>query len=78
MLMAIPFPDLSPEIFSIEIFGKSFALRWYALAYIAGILIGWRIALAAVKRPAITSKTRAKSPSSGAVGCHSTAVFSAW
>ena len=51
MLMAIPFPDLSPEIFSIEIFGKSFALRWYALAYIAGILIGWRIALAAVKRP---------------------------
>jgi phosphatidylglycerol:prolipoprotein diacylglycerol transferase len=27
-----------------------FALRWYALAYIAGILIGWRIAVAAVKR----------------------------
>ncbi len=53
MLMAIPFPDLSPEIFSIEIFGKSFALRWYALAYIAGILIGWRIALVAVKRPAL-------------------------
>jgi phosphatidylglycerol:prolipoprotein diacylglycerol transferase len=30
-----------------------FALRWYALAYIAGILIGWRIAVAAVKRPTL-------------------------
>ncbi len=58
MLMAIPFPDLSPEIFSIEIFGQPFALRWYALAYIAGILIGWRIALAAVKRPALWPEER--------------------
>ncbi len=51
MQMAIPFPDISSEIFSIEIFGQAFALRWYALAYIAGILIGWRIAVAAVRRP---------------------------
>ncbi|MFW2544185.1 prolipoprotein diacylglyceryl transferase [Primorskyibacter sp. 2E107] len=47
----IPFPNLSPELFSIELFGMTFALRWYALAYIAGILIGWRIALAAIRRP---------------------------
>lgn len=51
MLAAIPFPNLSPEIFTIELFGASFALRWYALAYIVGILIGWRIAVAAVRRP---------------------------
>lgn len=50
---AIPFPDLSPELFSIEIGNFAFALRWYALAYIAGILIGWRLAVAAVKRPAL-------------------------
>lgn len=50
MQSGIPFPDLSPEIFSISLFGMDFALRWYALAYIAGILIGWRIALAAIKR----------------------------
>ncbi|GAA4220663.1 phosphatidylglycerol:prolipoprotein diacylglycerol transferase [Sagittula marina] len=50
MIAAIPFPDLSSELFSIEIFGMTFALRWYALAYIAGILIGWRIAVTAVKR----------------------------
>lgn len=47
----IPFPDISPEIFTIQLGGFSFSLRWYALAYIAGLLIGWRIAVAAVKRP---------------------------
>ncbi len=41
----IPFPDISPAVFSVEVFGTTFALRWYALAYIAGILIGWRLAL---------------------------------
>ncbi len=47
----LPFPDISPEIFSISLFGFTFALRWYAMAYIVGILIGWRIALRAVKTP---------------------------
>ncbi|MCK0150413.1 prolipoprotein diacylglyceryl transferase [Marivita sp. S6314] len=53
MSTGLPFPNVSPELFSITIFGMDFALRWYALAYIAGILIGWRIAVAAVKRPAL-------------------------
>ena len=53
MLAAIPFPDLSPEIFTISLFGFDFALRWYALAYIVGLLIGWRLVVAAVKRPAL-------------------------
>lgn len=39
----IPFPDISPEIFSIQYEGMTFALRWYALAYIAGLLIGWKL-----------------------------------
>ncbi|TNC50118.1 prolipoprotein diacylglyceryl transferase [Rubellimicrobium rubrum] len=50
-MTGIPFPDISPEIFSVTIFGLHFALRWYALAYIVGIVIGWRIAVAALKRP---------------------------
>ena len=50
MIAAIPFPDISPEIFTITLFGFSFALRWYALAYIVGILIGWRIAISASNR----------------------------
>lgn len=45
----LTFPDLSPEIFSIQLGSFHFALRWYALAYIAGILIAWRLGVAAVK-----------------------------
>lgn len=53
MLAAIPFPDISPELLSFQIGGRTFALRWYALAYIAGLLIGWRLAVMAVRRPAL-------------------------
>ena len=56
MLAAIPFPNLSPNIFSISLFGMEFALRWYAMAYIVGIVIGWRISVAALRRPALWSK----------------------
>lgn len=51
MYALIPFPDISPEIFSISLFGMTFALRWYALAYIVGILVGWRLVLRAAKTP---------------------------
>jgi len=50
MLAMIPFPDISPEIFTISLFGGEFSLRWYALAYIVGILLGWRLVVATVKR----------------------------
>jgi len=53
MNTGLPFPDISPEIFAIDLFGIRFALRWYALAYIAGILIGWRFAVAALRRPGL-------------------------
>lgn len=53
MQALIPFPNISPELFSISIGGFDFALRWYALAYMAGILIGWRMATALLKRPAL-------------------------
>ena len=49
----ILFPDISPNIFSITVFGLELALRWYAMAYIAGILIGWRLALVSLQRPAL-------------------------
>ena len=51
MRATLPFPDISPEIFSISLFGMEFALRWYALAYIAGILLGWRIVVRAARTP---------------------------
>ena len=34
----IPFPNISPEIFSVEFFGVNFALRWYAVSYITGFI----------------------------------------
>ncbi len=39
--MGITFPALDPVAFSIG----SFPIRWYALAYMAGFLLGWRYAL---------------------------------
>lgn len=48
---AIEFPNLSPEIFTIDIGGFAFALRWYALAYIFGMIIAWRLAVNMVRKP---------------------------
>lgn len=53
MRASLPFPDISPDILSFTIGGMEFALRWYALAYIVGIVIAWRMAVAALKRPAL-------------------------
>ncbi|MFK7870223.1 MAG: prolipoprotein diacylglyceryl transferase [Roseobacter sp.] len=50
MRAQLAFPDIGPEIFSISVLGMDFALRWYALAYIVGILLGWRLAVRAVKQ----------------------------
>lgn len=51
MQAVLPFPDISPEVFSVTLFGMEFALRWYALAYIVGLLLAWRISLHALARP---------------------------
>ena len=39
------FPDFNPVIVQLG----PFALRWYALAYVAGILLGWRYAVGLVR-----------------------------
>ncbi len=44
-LLALPFPVIDPVLVS---FGP-FAIRWYALAYIFGILIGWAYARAIIR-----------------------------
>jgi phosphatidylglycerol:prolipoprotein diacylglycerol transferase len=51
MIATLPFPQISPEIFSFNIGGFELALRWYALAYIAGLIIAWRIVVGLMKRP---------------------------
>ncbi len=55
--MALRFPDIRPDLFTIPALHLGgldlgpFPLRWYALAYIAGILLGWRYALSLVRSP---------------------------
>jgi phosphatidylglycerol:prolipoprotein diacylglycerol transferase len=39
-LFAIPYPTISPVLIEVG----PFALRWYALAYVAGLLAGWWLA----------------------------------
>ena len=45
------YPDISPEIFSISLFGFEFALRWYAMAYIVALIVGWRLVVRLMKTP---------------------------
>ena len=48
-MSGIPFPNIDP--IAIEV--GPLAIRWYSLAYIAGILIGWRYCLRLAKRATI-------------------------
>jgi phosphatidylglycerol:prolipoprotein diacylglycerol transferase len=51
MLFEIPYPVINPIIIEIG----PFAIRWYALAYIAGLVIGWRYCLALAKQPPLVT-----------------------
>jgi phosphatidylglycerol---prolipoprotein diacylglyceryl transferase len=46
-MLAIPFPTMDPIAIAIG----PFAIRWYALAYIVGLILGWRYCLWLAKRP---------------------------
>jgi phosphatidylglycerol:prolipoprotein diacylglycerol transferase len=48
-LFALPFPAIDPVLIEVG----PFAVRWYALAYIAGIMLGWWYAKGLVANPAI-------------------------
>lgn len=45
----MPFPEFDPVIFQIG----PFALRWYALAYVVGIVLGWLYGVRLIKTPAL-------------------------
>ena len=56
MILAIPYPNISPEMVGFDIGTLHLAIRWYALAYITGLVLGWRYCLALAKRPPIVMK----------------------
>ena len=47
----LPYPEIDPALFSVSLGGFELALRWYALAYIGGLLLGWWLVVQLVKRP---------------------------
>lgn len=47
MTLALAFPVIDPVIVAIG----PFAIRWYALAYIVGLVVGWRMAMRIAGRP---------------------------
>jgi len=58
----IPFPPLRPDIFTIPAIPIDgwqigpISLRWYALAYIVGLILGWRYCLALAKKPPVVAR----------------------
>ena len=52
-VLALPFPMIDPVLIELG----PLAIRWYALAYIAGILLAWRYMIFVVNNDALWSKT---------------------
>jgi phosphatidylglycerol:prolipoprotein diacylglycerol transferase len=48
----VQFPNIDPILVHIG----PFAIRWYALAYVAGILLGWRYATGLLRNPRLWTR----------------------
>ena len=56
--MGLNYPEIDPVIFSFYIGTIQFALRWYALSYIAGILVAWKLMQILCKKYSLWSKNK--------------------
>ncbi len=54
---ALSFPEISPDLFTVDIGPVHFPIRWYALAYLVGLLLAWRYAVMLVQRPTLFGGT---------------------
>lgn len=53
MPFVIPYPDIDPALVTFELFGLSLPIRWYALAYLAGLILGLILARRLLARAAL-------------------------
>ncbi len=58
----LPFPDIGPDIVSVTVFGMDLALRWYAMAYIVGLVLGMLLVRRLMSRPALWPADTAPMP----------------
>ena len=61
ILAAITFPNIDPAALTLGPFGDfgPFLLRWYALAYIAGLLLGWRWIVTLIRKDKLWAPDKA-------------------
>lgn len=57
-LLAIPFPEIDPVAFEVG----PFAVKWYGLAYMAGLLLGWLYIRRLLNEPVLWPQGRAPFP----------------
>jgi phosphatidylglycerol:prolipoprotein diacylglycerol transferase len=61
----IPFPAINPILFAIPVpWVGSLPIRWYALAYVIGLIVGWAYARALVRRSRLWGKVPRPTPES--------------
>lgn len=53
MPFVIPYPDIDPALVSFDLFGVTLAIRWYALAYLAGLMLGLLLVRRLIARAAL-------------------------
>jgi phosphatidylglycerol---prolipoprotein diacylglyceryl transferase len=53
-MLVIPYPAIDPVIVAVG----PFAIRWYALAYIVGLVLGWRYCLAMARQEPAVARTQ--------------------
>ncbi|WP_109808137.1 prolipoprotein diacylglyceryl transferase [Sphingosinithalassobacter portus] len=42
---------LNPNVFTIMVWGHALSLKWYSIAYIAGLILGWIVLIRMLKQP---------------------------
>lgn len=56
--MALPYPEIDPVALSLG----PLQIRWYALAYVTALVLGWRYCLAIARRPIVATAQKNVSP----------------